>query len=69
MGMPQKEVYKLIIVMLIHSILTFNINKDIAETWKMALICRKTQTPLVLCDYEIYVSTVKIPQKVSPILA
>lgn len=52
MGMPQGEVYDLTIATLMRSVLTFNITEGIAETWKLALVCRKTRTPLVLRDYE-----------------
>lgn len=66
MGMPQGEVYELTIATLMRSVLTFDITEGIAETWKLALVCRKTRTLLVLRDYEAYVSPAETPQKIPP---
>lgn len=66
--MPQEEIYKLTIAMLICSVLTFDITKSIVETWKLALICCKTETPLVLHNYKAYMSLAKTLKKIPPIL-
>lgn len=65
--MPQKEIYELSIKTFIRPVLTFDITKSIAETWKLALVYCKTWTPLVLCNYKVYMSVAKILQKILPI--
>lgn len=62
MGMPQGEVYELSIAMLMRSVLTFDISEGSGESWKLALVCRKARTPLVMEEYKAYASSATEPK-------
>ena len=53
--MPQKDIYKLTVAIIMCSILTFDITNGINGMLKSILVCCKSGEPLKLSKFEVYV--------------
>ena len=58
MGMPQGNTYKLTVATIMRSVLTFNIIDGIDGMLKSTLVCCKSQEPLKLSNFEVYMDLV-----------
>lgn len=63
-GMPQGELYKLIVTIIIHSVLTFDIINSINRTWKSILLYYKSQLPLISNSFKAYMGIAEITSKI-----